>query len=256
MSTRDDLLKPVVAGQARILTIDIERLPGLAPVWDQKTRYIPASQWVRYPRMVCFAAEWYGATTPLFHASWHKTDMVKAAWDLYDRADVVVTFNGVRFDNTHLRTEWLLAGLPPPSPWKDVDLFQVAARTFGFDSKSLAHLCERLDLPGKTGHYDSKVAEAAAAGDKTAQTELRSYNLGDIAANWAVYDRLRPWIHNHPHINVTDKPTCNKCGSTDLNRIGDYRAIVLDYAAYRCADCGGLIRAGHTRRAATTRGIR
>lgn len=238
-----------------ILSVDIERLPGLAPVWDQRTRFIPAKQWVRYPRMICAAAGWYGQPAK-FYAEWHKTDYLQALWRLYDAADIVVGFNTVRFDNRHLRTEWLRAGLKPPSPWKDVDLYQVAARSFGFDSKSLAHLCAQLGLPGKTGAYDPAVAEAAAAGDKQARAELRTYNVGDVEANWAVYDRLRGWIPGHPHMHVTDDPVCNQCGSTDVVKTGTYRAITRDYPRYRCRACGANIRLAHySGRVATTRGI-
>lgn len=251
-----NLQRKIVDHSLNVLTIDIERLPGLAPVWEQRTKFIPASKWRRNPSLLCFAAKWYGDQRILFHAAWHKTDMVQAAWDLYNQADIVVTYNGISFDNPHLRTEWLLAGLPPPAPWKNVDLYRVNRSAFGFESRSLDHLCKRLGIQAKTGHYDPDVAEAAANGDKTAQAEIRAYNIGDVQATEGAYDRLRPWITNHPHLTTTDELRCNKCGSADLQRLpGDYRAVVMDYAQYRCQACGGLVRASFTRRAATTRGI-
>lgn len=244
----------------RILIVDIERRPGLTPIFDQRTRgFIPVSQWTRLPSLLCFAAKWYGRGPVDFHAVWDDpAAMVQGAWDLYDQADIVVGYNQIRFDNKHLKSEWLTAGLPPPRPWKNVDLFKVNASLFGFESKSLAHLCHRLGLPGKSGHYDPVLAERCVEGDEKAQRLMRRYNVGDVRITENVYDALRPWIHNHPHVGsraTAEGMICNKCGSTELEPAGDYRAVVIEYAMYRCKGCGGLVKAGHHRRVARTQGV-
>lgn len=244
--------------QRRILTLDIERLPGLARVWDQRTRFIPVSQWTQLPSLLCVAAKWYGQRTVEFTAAWDDYDaMVQASWQLIDQADVLVTFNGKRFDFPHLQGAWLQAGLTPPTTVKHVDLFQVARSSFGFESKSLAHLCERLGIPGKNWRYDPAVADAAMNGDEQAQRRMRSYNANDVRITERVYEALRPWITTHPHPVVDhDKARCNACGSDRLERAGTYLAAVMEYAQYRCSDCGAIVRAGHVRRAARTRGVR
>lgn len=242
----------------KILTLDIERLPGLATVWDQRTRFIPVSQWTRLPSLLCVAAKWYGKRPVEFHAAWDDYDaMVQASWDLIDQADFLVTFNGKRFDFPHLQGAWLQAGLTPPTTVKHVDLFQVARSSFGFESKSLAHLCERLGISGKNWRYDPTVAQAAVDGDEAAQKRMRTYNANDVRITERVYEALRPWISTHPHPVVDhDKARCNACGSDRLERAGTYLAAVMEYAQYRCSDCGAIIRAGHVRRAARTRGVR
>ncbi len=93
---------PRVKAAARILTIDIERLPGTAYVWEPKTRYVAPRNFLEWPRLLCFAARWYGDKRVVFEAEWRKggrEQMVKRAWELYDEADIVVTYNGRRFDN-------------------------------------------------------------------------------------------------------------------------------------------------------------
>jgi hypothetical protein len=246
------------ASDARILTIDIERLPGLARVFDARTEYIRPDMWVQRPQTICFAARWYGNREPIFHSVWDdEAAMIQASWDLYDEADAVVTYNGIRFDNTHLRTLWFEHGLPMPRPWKDIDLIRTS-KTFGFESKSLDYVLKSLGAPGKVDKYDPHVAQAAVNGDTTAQKRLRRYNIGDVERTEYLYDRFRGWIPNHPHLGVpTDAKTCNQCGSTDLKlQPSRYRAVVIDYALMRCNNCGANIRAGWHARAATTRGVK
>lgn len=243
----------------RILTLDIERLPGLARVWEPRTRYIPPRHFVEWPRMLCFAARWYDNPEPIFSAEWGKGGadaMIRKAWKLYDQADIVVTYNGVRFDDKHLRTEWLTVGLTPPRPWKSVDLYKQVGK-FGFESKSLDTVTRRLGRPGKVTHYDMDAAHAAAEGDREAQARLRTYNLGDVELTEWLYDRLRGWMPNHPIMGAHgDEKVCNQCGSTDLRLLQSrYKAVVIEYALYRCRECGGHVRGGWHSRAASTRGV-
>lgn len=242
---------------ARILTIDIERLPGLARVWEPRTKYVPPRQFVKWPELICFAARWYGTKEPIFASAWEdgRAAMIAKAHALYQEADVVVTFNGIRFDNKHLRSDWLLEGLAPPKPWKDVDLYRVATQ-FGFESRSLDSLTRRLGRGGKAMHYSMELAEAAAAGDSKAQAALRRYNVGDVELTEWLYDRLRGYIPGHPHPVVSEKPACNQCGSEDLKRDGTYRAVVIDYSLYQCRKCGGWVRGTWHSKAALARGVR
>jgi hypothetical protein len=241
---------------ANVLVIDIERLPGVAYVWEPKTRYVAPRNFIEWPSLLCFAARWYGQKRPIFEAAWTDPDrMVQRAWELYDKADAVITYNGVRFDDKHLRTEWLEAGMSPPRPWKSIDLFQQVKR-FGFESKSLDSVTRRLGRPGKELHYDIGLAQAAMQGDRDAQRQMRTYNIGDIELTEWLADRLRGWMHNHPILGAHDDKACNQCGSTDLTKQPtNYRAVVIDYALYRCDNCGANVRGAWHSRSAATQGV-
>jgi RNase H-like protein len=249
---------------SKILILDIERLPGLARVWEPKTRYIAPRSFVEWPRLLCWDARWYGEKEHMFAAEWIDRDqMIRTIWDLYDQAEIVVSYNGIAFDHRHLRSEWLEAGLLPPRPWKDVDLYKVV-KQFGFESKSLDSVSRRLGRPGKALSYDADTAFAAVEGDRSrtrlrAQNRLQRYNRGDVELTEWLYDRLRGWISNHPFIGEHDSeqtPRCNQCGSTDLkNQPSKYRAVVIDYNLYRCGQCGGLLRGSWHSRNTTTRGV-
>ena len=255
----EDARSSILNTNAKILTIDIERLPGTAYVWEPKTRYIPARNFVEWPRLLCFAARWYGDKSMIFEAEWlDRERMIKRAYALYNEADVVVTFNGVRFDNKHLKSDWLEAGMPPPLPWKDLDLFH-QVKQFGFESKSLDSVTRRLGRPGKLLSYNMDLAWSAVGGDKEAQAELEEYNHGDVELTEWLHDRLLGWMPGAPFKGAFgDEKVCNQCASTNLTlqHTKKYRAVVLDYALYRCDDCGGVMRAGWEARVASTRGVR
>lgn len=244
------------ARDARILTIDIERTPGLARIFDPKTNFVPWSRWVEDPETICFAARWYGSKEPIFEAKWIDQEaMVRRSWELYDEAEAVITFNGKRFDNKHLKAMWFEAGLPMPRPWKDIDLFPVA-KQFGYISSSLDYVTRRLGRPGKVLHYDMEMAFDAVNGDEKAQRKLRKYNIGDIELTEWLYDRFRGWIPNHPFLGAPlgDERVCNQCGSEKLKlQHTRYRAVVVDFALYKCQHCGANVRGGWQARAASTR---
>ena len=101
-------------------------------------------------------------------------------------------------------------------------------------------------MKAKTDKYDADIAHAALAGDEKAQRKLKAYNIGDIRATEAVYDRLRPYMSKHPHIAMFtgDEWGCPNCGYQNLsnNRQGEARTFVQAYRQYQCVKCGTWIR--------------
>lgn len=262
----------------RIVTLDIERVPGRAihthrgitmdgPFWDlsgwkSTIGYrLPTESVVEWPRTICVAWRVFGQKRVEFAAEWQDggwQGMAEKVWQVFDQADLIVGHNASSFDVRKLKADWKMAGLTPPRPWKVVDTLTVARREFGFESNTLDSLCQRLGVPGKVDKYDPECAKAAVAGDKTAQKRLRVYNQGDIEASEALWLSLLPWMPNHPHVNtVGEDLACNRCGN-ELERVGsDYRAVVLDYPLYRCTVCQGWSRgAFSSARASRARGVR
>lgn len=263
------------AKAARILILDIERIPGHAtlqhrgltitgPFWDLNGwkhtigRRIPPDTVTEWPRTICAAARWYDQRTHLFAAEWEEggnDQFLRTVWDWYDAADMVVGHNIRGFDTKHLKAAWALLGLPTPAPWRTIDTLTIARREFGFESNTLDSLCQRLGIDAKTDKYDVPTARAACAGDVKAQKKLRAYNIGDIGATTALYDRLRPWIKTHPHLGLWtgDDRACPNCGGDKFVEQADVHTDQTRYAARRCANCGAIVRNSFMKQRVTTR---
>lgn len=273
----EDASPKVVAPESRILIFDIERLPGHAiaqyrgltiggDFWDLNDwkdtirRRIHPDEVKWYPSTICVAWQWYHKSKVEFAAEWMaggRELMFDRIWQAFDQAEIVVGHNIKSFDIPKLKNDWGELGWMPPSPAKPVDTL-TEARRFGYESRTLNALCQRLDIPAKTDRYDVEVARAACAGDKAAQRRIKAYNVGDIHATRELYDRLRPWMASHPHIGeiVEDVRRCPSCGSTDLKRNGTTRAVVIDYVLLRCSNCGANVKSTRHSRSAVTRGVR
>ncbi len=249
-----------------VLTFDIERIPGHAKIkhrgltiegefWDlggwKHTigRRIHADDVVSWPRTICAAGRWYGQSKVMFAAEWQEgghEQFMRTMWEWFDSAALIIGHNAAAFDVKHVRSGWAEYGWVQPSPWAVVDTLKVARSELNFESNTLDALAKRLGVSAKTDKYSADVAQAAVNGDEKAQRKIARYNEGDIRATEAVYDRLRPFIKNHPHLSMHNGEIwgCPNCGNPDVstNRKGDAYTHVQRYAAYQCDNCGHWIR--------------
>lgn len=224
----------------RVLSLDIETSPNIAYTWGLWQQDVGTHKLIEPSRMICFAAKWMDGKRVHFFSEYHHSheEMVAAAWHLVDEADVVMHFNGRSFDMKHLNREFLLAGLGPPSPYQEIDLLLTAKRAFKFQSNKLDYLASQLGLPGK-GHSNFQLWVDCLAGSKKAWKQMREYNVQDVLMLEDLYERLLPWISNHPNRNLFDGNGCPRCGSSRLVRRGYRHTQVSTFQRYRCADCGG-----------------
>jgi hypothetical protein len=82
---------------------------------------------------------------------------------------------------------------------------------------------------------------------------MKKYAKQDVDLLQAVYERLRPWMTNHPNRALLDgRPdSCPTCGYDDLIRRGYRSTKVAQYVQYQCKGCGGYCR-GRIRSEATS----
>lgn len=277
MSFADQIASLAKHRELKTLIVDIERLPGRAKLqhrgltiegdfwdlggWKHTIGYrIHADHVLEWPSTICFAAGWYGQKKPIFHAAWDggADAMYEAAFALYDEADIVITYNGVGFDNKHFMSGWTELGMGRPSPWKDIDLLKVVRAQLGWESKTLDSVCRRLKIEAKFGKYSVETARAAMAGDVAKQRELKKYNVADTRITGNVYAHLLPLVKSHPHVAPTiglERPTCPRCGSTDVTRTGSYSPGVFNYLAYKCKTCLGPFRTTYESRGPSVRAL-
>ncbi|HEY8058754.1 MAG TPA: ribonuclease H-like domain-containing protein, partial [Acidimicrobiales bacterium] len=166
----------------KTLLLDIETSPNVAYTWGLFDQNVGLNQLVSTTEVICFAAKWQGQRKMHFFSDFHDghEDMVLSAHALLDEADVVVHYNGTKFDIPHLNREFITALLPPPSPFKQIDLWRVVRQRFKFASTKLAHVAPALGLEGKTSHEGFDLWRKCMAGDEAAWRKMRTYNRRDV----------------------------------------------------------------------------
>jgi hypothetical protein len=221
--------------------LDIETAPNLATVWGLFNQNINIQNLINTSYTLCWAAAWYGEDEIIFDSIYQSSQrsMIKAIHKLLDEADVVVHYNGSRFDIPVLNREFLLYGLKPPSPYQQVDLLRVARNQFRFTSNKLDFVAQQLGLEGKTKHRGHELWLKCMNRDPEAWAEMEEYNVNDIAVLEAVYEAFKPWIKNHPNRSLFDgEIKCPVCGSHKLQRRGTARTSGGVYQRYQCGGCG------------------
>lgn len=233
----------------KVLTLDIETAPNLAHVWALWKQDIPPSMLVEVGGVIAFAAKWLGEKPVMFYSDFHDGHeaMIARAHQLIDEADVIIHYNGTSFDMKHLNREFLLAGLPPPSPVHEIDLFKVVKQRFRFVSNRLNSVVKELGIGQKATHTGFDLWKRCMAGDEKAWATMRRYNKRDVVITERLYLRVRPWVKTHPHVRVDDqgpRPTCGRCGSQRLQRRGVATTTLGTFQRFQCQSCGGWSRGG------------
>lgn len=234
----------------KILCIDIETTPNLAHVWGLWQQNVGLNQLLKASEMMCFAAKWVGDPRMFFYSTHHhgKEEMVLSAWELLNEADVVMHYNGKRFDIPHLNREFLELGLTPPAPYKQIDLLSVTKKQFQSPSNKLAYISKRLGLAGKTEHEGHTLWIKCMAGDEKAWRKMRVYNKQDVRLLEEMYEILKPWIPSHPNAALFSsngsEDTCPACGGTSLMPQGYAITATSKFQRWQCADCGKWSRSG------------
>ena len=206
----------------RTLIVDIECSAILAYTWKLYGADINPSQIVERSRMLCFAAKWRGERKVHFASEFHdgRDAMLALVRDLLDDAEVVVGYNHVKFDVPIIQRELLAAGLPPPSPWIDVDLLRIVKRRFRFASNRLGEVCKELGI-GQKVDTGKDLWPRCMAGDETAWRLMKRYNIGDVRITEQLLDRLGAWAPTpHAGIWTGDPACCWSCGGTGLEYAG------------------------------------
>ena len=252
------------AKTARILTIDIETRPHVVYSWGMWRQNHHMDQIVQEGGILCFAAKWFGEPDVIFHAEPDGKDrMLRAAWDLLTSADVVVTYNGDKFDLPRLNQEFMLQGWGPPAPFKSIDLIKTNRRRFDLPSRKLDYLAQRSGVGAKVKHDGFQLWVDCMAGDAKAWAKMRKYNEGDVKITERTYLRLLPWLEGSAHMGLiindeSQGSRCPNCGSTKLRKHGKpVRAFVRSYSLYRCSNCQSWCRDQlHTQHPVLTRPIK
>lgn len=239
-------------GHPNILLIDIETSPIQGYTWGMYEQNV--LKVIAPSKIIGAAWKWLGEagmhsrTLPDYRGyragQLDDQKLVEELHSILDQADVVVAHNGDSFDVKKINARFVFYGLNAPSAYKTVDTLKVAKKYFRFDANNLNAITHYLGEGGKvnTGGFDLWVK--CMAGDMPAWNKMKRYNEHDVKLLERVYLRLRPFMANHPNMNLFAAPNkkleyaCPTCRSIDVQRRGTLPTRTGLYQRYQCNTCG------------------
>lgn len=204
----------------KIVFLDIENAPNIGYTWSKyETNVIEYTQdWF----ILCVSWKWLGGKVesvslpefPLYKKD--KTDdkeVVTKVWQVLNEADIVVGHNAAKFDLRKLNARFIHHNLTPPSQYSVIDTLRVARKYFQFDSNKLGDLGKYLGIGQKIDSGGFETFKQCMDGDMDAWIDMVKYNRQDVVLLEKLYYRLRPWIENHPLLEVitNDPIECPIC---------------------------------------------
>lgn len=232
-------------GTKTVLLWDIERFPGLYYGWSQFDN--PFSQKEKSTMsVICY--KWLGEEdvhTIGLSKSQHNRNprneepIIKKMLKVMNQADILIGYNGDKFDWKKFNGAVIKYGLEPVKKPKLMDPLKMIKREASFDSHRLGEMCQELGVHMKVETERGLFIKAMYDWDK--YKTLTDYCAHDVLALEDLFKRILPYstpIVNAAGINKIDK-ACSNCGSEKLIKFGTY---ILNSGTesqrYRCKDCG------------------
>lgn len=243
--------------ELKILFFDIETSLAKVYTYGLYDQNISIANVIEHPRMIAFTAKWLGKKKIYAFSEYHqsRTEMLKALHTLLDEADLVIGWNSQQFDVKWVNSEFMVEGMLPPSPYKQLDLMRETKRNARFLSNKLDYIAERL-LEDKKIEYNMAKMWIKVNDPNTSDAERKKewdammrYAKKDTALLEPMFEDLKPWLRL-PHPVQEGDDLCRNCGSDDLERRGVARTLNGTYQRYQCRSCGSWSRG--TQRTTTT----
>lgn len=233
----------------KILFLDIETSYIQAGIFQCFTRFVPHSSIIKDWNIICGAWKWQGERKVHIASVGQRNiyddkKVVEKLLKVIREADIVVGHNIISFDLKKIKTRALQHGITDWVQPQTVDTYRIAKNEFLFSSNALDYITKYLDQ-GKKLDTTRGLWLRIAQGDSSALAEMKKYNIHDVKIQEKVYNKMLPFITNHPNMNVilgSEKIICTNCGSSKIHRNG-YRATRTGrYPRYRCDSCGAGFR--------------
>ena len=223
----------------KILLLDIETAPHKVLAWGLFKQNIAINQIEEPGYTLCWAAKWLGESEVIFRDI-NDPDMLTKIYSLINEADAVIHYNGTNFDMPTLNNEFLEAKMPPPAPYKEIDLLRTARKKFRLPSNKLDYVARHIGIAGKVAHKGMTLWIGCMENNPADWKIMKRYNIQDVKLLEKVYKRFRPWIDNHPNHALymdTDRPVCTSCGSHKVQSRGYAKTQTQKYKRYQCNSC-------------------
>lgn len=245
-----------------ILVYDLETSPILGWVWGLWENNLALNQIEKDWEILSFSAKWYQDPVTkevygphnnvIYMDQRHNKEiindkkMLKKLWELVNDSDIVLTQNGVSFDNKKLAAKFLEAGLTPPSPSRQIDTKKIMSSAFALTSNKLEYATEKFNVKfKKIKNSGFTLWTRCMKGELKAWKEMEKYNKYDIYSLEELHHKLAPWNKNPIDFSMyskkDDRPFCF-CGSSNLQKRGYSVNTTGKFVRYQCQDCGSWSR--------------
>lgn len=235
----------------KILLFDIETAPILAHVWGLFDQNVGLNMIDSDWHLLSWAAKWLDdPPSKIMYMDQRKAkniqddkEILKGIWKLLDEADIVITQNGISFDEKKLNARFILNGMKPPSSFKHVDTRRIAKKKFAFTSTKLEYMTDKLCTKYKKLKHKQfqgfEMWSECLKGNLKAWKAMEKYNKYDVLSLEELYLKLQPWDNSINYNLYTDDVTqvCS-CGSTEFVRNGFKFTSTGKYQRYLCTKCG------------------
>lgn len=223
--------------EPRLLILDIETSPNLGYFWGIWKENIGLEQILNTSEIICYAAKWYHEKKIYYKSVYHHTKkkLLKELRTLLHEADMVIHYNGRKFDIPTINKDLLLNHIEPPAPYKQVDLIETAKHTFRFQSNRLEFICKQLGIGEKEKHSGFTLWKKCMENDPSSWEIMKKYNIKDVLITEKLYDKLKPWMQTHPRLYDTDHK-CPYCNSSNVKKHKDRLAVKYKYVQWQCQD--------------------
>lgn len=231
----------------KILIYDIETSLSIVASFSLYPNFISHKNIIQDPFIICASWKWLGdkkakaiAVTKQEALTQNDKRVVQKLHEVIEEADIIIGHNGDKFDLKWVKGRGLKYGLTPLSYVKTIDTLKVARKNFRLMSNRLDYIGDYLGVGRKISTSEGLWLKVLQ-GKVSAIKEMVKYNKQDVYLLEDVYLKLRPYIDNHPDLNMMLKghnQCCKACGSIHSQKYGIRYAKARKYQKFLCKSCG------------------
>jgi uncharacterized protein YprB with RNaseH-like and TPR domain len=141
--------------------------------------------------MLSVAGKVVGRGTPEYLAPGFTAEDLEAFIQPIRQGCMVLTHNGPKYDLPFLNGSLIRLGLQPLPKLLVTDTYAHIPKRGSAFSASLGNMTKRFDVKHQKGTMSEYEWDLAYQGDPDALVKLRRYNIGDVNATIALWERLR-----------------------------------------------------------------
>ena len=254
-----EYLQEVEEKKPKILLYDLETSMIKSYHWGLWNQNISIDAIIEDWYVICWSAKWLG-TDEIINSSVHtegykkgrtrdnESSVILKLWKLVDEADILIAYNGKKFDRKKMNAKFLEYGLPEPSPYKVIDPMLICKGNFALTSNKMDFVVKYInDVDEGKLKTNLQLWIDAMNDDTIALDRMQEYCDEDINVLERVYLAVRHWDKNAPNLALhydDDKPRCNACGSSDLSPIPNKTSNtnLSRFSIVRCNGCQKILR--------------